>query len=564
MIEATKVMSTRTQGITPRTINWLVLFLFIYAVGVYAYMTLRFVGNWGEGDTTVVARGIFTTEQAESIREAKRPYTNGSGYVALSVFLQDVTGLSLQDMQTYVLQLLPALGVVVIFVTYRLLIGRPVVALIATLFVFIQGDFLWVTWRGSHEKMTWILVCLCFYILARSFTVWKQPWMLLRYILLFYIIAFALTTSNVFFASSFIVALVLSFAGGQVYLAYLTRRNKGQVSEEQLHLRTHIRRLLYVNMACLVLLFLFLFYIYPPAFSGILFLRSLVEQLSVIFLQVELRPTVTAPSAIASAPVFSVSQPANYLAISWLSPVVFLVLTLFSWLVLLTSFVTWAAGVLTFVIRKNVGIQDLPRLLMWLVYPAFALQLVGALFADRGTVLSGNLQVRLFTPLMLLAIPLAAIGVSWLLTSVRRPLFGAALRVAIIVAVAWFSTASLLKGTNEPVLNNKWVFTSSAENAVGDWLVQKVTDADVWTGTDERIASVYNYRYPELLSTGANMYFVSNAFTVNTKYVISSELERLRQGRLQITSFNLTEENSVYDNGDVQVIYRRPRSPFQR
>jgi hypothetical protein len=289
-----------------------------------------------------------------------------------------------------------------------------------------------------------------------------------------------------------------------------------------------------------------------------------VEQLSILLLQFDLQPDVTSATIIEGAPATSIAAPINYLSISWLTPSIFLALTIFSWLVLAVSFLTWTRGVLTFVREKNIGIQDMPRLLMWLVYPAFAFQVAGALLADRGTVLSGNLQVRLFTPLMLLAIPLAAIGVAWMLTAIKRPVLGAVVRTLFILAIGWFSVSALLKGTNEPILNNKWIFTSSSENAVGDWLVQNVVNADIWTGTDERIASIYNYRYPGLTGGRSGLRFVSNAFTINTKYVVGSELERVRQTRLQVSSFNLIEENTIYDNGAVEVFYRRPRSPFQR
>ncbi|NDJ60134.1 MAG: hypothetical protein GYB67_03365 [Chloroflexi bacterium] len=536
----------------PRTHLALVLLL-IYALVVYAAMNLRFVGNWSENDTAVITRAIVSSGQADSIRNAEFPYSNGAGYIAIVMVLAEITGFSVQTLQLYIMPTIAALNVLVLFVGYRAVLRLPLVAMLAALFAYLQADFLWVTWRGSHEKITWMLVIGLVFLLARTFIMWNQTRIMARYTVLFYIVAFALISSNAFFASSFIVAIILSFVGGSVFfrLRQIAQREQAQP------LMQHFGRLIYINVACIVLFYIFVFHLYPESISTLRGLRVLADQLALLFLNVEEQTVQTTTAATLSAPV-------NYLRVSWLSTNVFLSVTIFSWLLLGFSALVWLVGLVNFLRRRVLAQHNLPLLFLWLLYPAFAAQVGGALIADRVAVFGANLQVRLFTPVMLMAIPLSALGVYFIIRYIHR--FARPVRLVLFglasLAVFWFSIAALFKSTNEPLLNNFWVFNVTPEQAAGDWAVQHLADTLVWTGSQERVATGLQLRYVDVPNDEVS--FHAYSFRAGTRYFLFSDLEMAMRRRAAMSLPSFIDEQIVYDNGNTQIYYRRPVTPYER
>jgi hypothetical protein len=536
-------------------VQFLLVLLLCYALAAYTAMNLRFMGNWAEGDTLIVTRAISSSDTADSLRDANHPYPNGVGYVAIGVFIEKITGVSVQTLQKFVMPYIGAFNAFVLYVGYRAMIRMPLVALLGVLFAYLQPDFLWVTWRGSHEKFTWMLVIALLFVLARSFATWNQPRLLTRYVVLFYVLAFSLITSNVFFASSFVVAISLSFVGANVL--FLVRQViQGRRNQEDQVLQQHLHRLIYVNIACAILFYVFLFHLYPQGLSALINLKTLVDQLALLFLNVEQEIGVTTEQVI--------SSPGVYVRSSWLSLYVFLGLTFFSWLLLVSSFIVWLRGVIDLAYKRTLDRENLPRFFLWLVYPAFALQVGGALIADRVAVLSANLQVRLFTPVMLVAIPMAALGLYHLiqyLPRLPRParvLIG----VGITVVIFYFSVASVFKAINEPMLNNNVIFVTTPELAAGDWLRTHLYDTVVWTGSNDRVASALEFRYLGIESPN-NVSFRGFRIYGDTRYYLLSEMERAVRIRSRLPQPFFVDENVVYDNGSVQIFHRTPRTPYQ-
>jgi hypothetical protein len=538
-------------------INFVLALLLCYALAVYATMHVRFLGNWSESDTLVVTRAISSSDAADSLRNADQPYPNGVGYVSIVLFLEEITGLQLQTLQMYVMPMAAAFNVLVLYIGYRAMLRMPLVALMAALFAYLQPDFLWVTWRGSHEKFTWMLVITLIFVLARSFATWNQPRLLTRFVILFYIIAFAMITSNVFFASSFVVAILLSFTGANVLflLRQIAQRRRSQEDQE---LRKHIQRLVYINVAVGVLFYVFIFHLYPDSLSALGTFKTLVDQLALLFLNVEEQQLyVTTEQTFAA--------PGVYVRASWLSLYIFVGLTVFSWLMLLSSFVVWAVGVFRLVRKPTLDRDNLPRLFLWLIYPAFALQVGGALIADQVAVLSANLQVRLFTPAMLTAIPLAALGGYTLIQYLPRmpKRLGQIFISGAAVAVFYFSIASVFKATNEPMLNNNLIFVTTPEYTAGDWAVTHLDETIVWTGSNDRLSANLGIRY--LDSENSNQVsFRGFGFTEDTRYFMLSEMERAVRVRSNLPPPFFIDQNVVYDNGSVQIFHRTPYTPYQQ
>lgn len=519
--------------------------LMLYAFGVYSYMTLRFAGNWSEVDTSIITQVIESSIESSSILNPQTPYTNGMGYPSVVVFLAALTGQTPQTLQIYIMPFIMAFLPVLIFIAYRSLVGQDGIALLATFMVYLQPDFIWVTWRGSHEKVTWALVFLLLFFFSRSFSEGKQIGRVLRYMLAFYLCVFSMITFNVFFSVSFIFALIVSFLGAFVLFKLRTLFQKGN----QTDIASQIRRLIYITFSGLIFVYLFVFHIYPIVTYSLRLFGTLFEQLALLLLPVEESAT-------------SAFNAYNYLNSSWLNSGIFLILTLFNWLILGISFVTWVFGIRGYLRQSDIKQDHLPQLFLWLVYPGFAVQLLFAVVADLIQLFSGNLQVRLFTPLMLIAIPIAAIGFFQFYSRITVKTWRYAFTVILIPVIMWFGVAALLKSTNEPLLSNKWLFTTTAERRSIIWSSQHVRDGTVWLSYDERILT--NAELMGVSRTSLGVEFDAFIPEYNTRYYLVSDIERLRLVRWFAPELVLDSENIIYDNGSTQLIHRRPRTPFQR
>jgi hypothetical protein len=528
------------QSSTP--IAWFLPGLILYALGSYTYMSLRFAGNWSDSDTALITRGIhYIHQMARIIPESPGPaYAHGITYPAVSLFLLELGGVSVQALQIHVYPFIAATLVFLVFTLYRTLTRSTSVALLSTLFVYLQPDFLWVTWRGSHEKVTWSLVILAFLLLAKSFTARGQIEILAKYVLLFYLVVFALVSSNTFFASSFVSALAVGFTGGFLLLALRHRGEPDSRTDD----KRPIQRLLYVTISCSALLYVFLIYIYPPARSSLWALRTLWERLSALVLQLEAQVV-----------------PYEYVLTAWPDVRVYLTLTLFNYAVLFISFAVWVRAILGFLNQKKLEDRELPLLFLWLMYPAFTLQLAISIIVDYTGWLGGNFQIRLFTPMMLVAIPLAAMGVLRAIQSPERGLVRWVVVGLAALSVGWFGVAALFKATNEPSLSNNWVFYTTPERVAGSWLTQNARAATVWTGMDARLWSAMDFYY--WTSSSKGVWFDGGAPEPETRYFILSNVERMKRARLGVPLPYLENENLIYDGGSVQVFYRRPRTPYQ-
>jgi hypothetical protein len=516
----------------------LIAALTVYALGVYGYMSLRFAGYWNEGDTAYLTRVLYTSEQANSVLQAERTYDNGMAYAAVSLFLAELGGVSIQALQYVFYPLLSALLPVVLFVALRALTQHGTIALLSTLLIYVQPDFLWVTWRGSHEKLTWALTLTLLFLLTRSLVVRDQFSRLARYMALFYMMAFALVTSNTFFASSFTAMLALGFFLGLVIL-----RARSRIADEDS--RLHLRRMLYLSLSLTVLLYVFVFFIYPPALGSLRALQSLIDSLAALFLDVEVGANAY-----------------DYVAATWTHSQLYLLLTAFNWSILGVSAIVWLVGVYRFVRGEIDSQRNLPRLFLWLIYPTFTAQLAASVIADRSAVLGANLQVRLFTPVMLTAIPIAVIGLYEAAGRIRFARMQVALAVCAAALIGWFSIAALLKATNEPLINNRWIFSTSPERAAGEWMLTQTENALIWSGLDERFEAAMTALYPNLRAGRVRFYGAPEP-REGTRYYVLTGIEQIRWARQRRELPFLGEENLIYDNGAAWVYDRRPRTPYQ-
>jgi hypothetical protein len=269
-------------------------------------------------------------------------------------------------------------------------------------------------------------------------------------------------------------------------------------------------------------------------------LQSVKDRLASLFLNVEVPfdPTV-AGAGVAQA---------------WTSQTAFLAVTSASWLFLFLSALSWLwLGVK--VLKKQL---PTPVFLLWLLYGGFAAQAAVSVFAAGMGMVASNLQVRIFPVLMLVVMPVAALGIARL---IRWPPLRRARWVVAGLAfllVFWVMGTSALKATNEPLISNNWVFRLHAEEQGLEWLDEHTNLGRVWLGLDRlRYASA---TLEDPLKTRYDIYAV-DAFV---RYLLISKVEQTRLLRMKVPRPDPSPELGIYDNGSVQVYKFRPRTPYQR
>jgi hypothetical protein len=572
-----------------RTTNFILVFVVIYALLASAFFVARYGGQWTDTDTPVLSQAILNVARSGTLTPQGLTYDMGFGYQSLSVFILKVTGLPVHTLQTRTYPFLAALMAgTLAFVLFREMLGDSYMAGLAALVLFMQPDFLFVIFRGSHEKMTWSLTMLLLYLEFKG--VWSQSAghlgintsshapstfpQLASYVLLFYMTILALAATNVFFASSFISAIALSFVGGYgVLLVYRkpphaprgsptprARVKPAGLNSQRLSAYSRfLVRFFYVSLSSLIILALVLFYLYPPAQLFIHSLHSLGQKLAVILGGYEYA-----------------SNPYQIVGFGWVSSGVYLMLTLVNWVVVVVSLVTWLAMMLP-------GDSGVPPLLahpghfmLWLLYAVLALHVGIGMVADLSGLLGTNLQLRLFPAYMLVAIPMAVLGLKRFMASPRIP---AIIRRAgvrritgalVVLLMLWFSGASLLKVTNEPLLSNYWTFYTDAEVASLAWRQVYLPDRKIWADFDairlKPLAMTLGgaAEYPSDASSRSGISLDVGEVDQETRDFLISQSVRLWSARKGRVLPDTARAYRIYDNGAVQIYHLQPRTPYQR
>jgi hypothetical protein len=514
--------------------GWYLFLLAGYVLLAAGYIGARFLWNWTSTDDarlTVAAEAIY----AEGTIVPSETYPFGYGYPALNTFLSHLTGLSIRTLQVYVQPFLVVLLVPLAFIAYQNLTGRPETAIIASLMLFLQPEFLFESARSSHAKLTWALALSLLYALAVSFREAEAGRPIGKWVVLSYLFAFGLATSSAFFASSYLFAIACSFLGWRLWRRW-GRQQAGRWSP--------LMRLLYVTLSCSVLLYVVIYHVYPPAGGQLAILRSIADQIAMLLLGVEVA-----------------TNPYRYVQAAWISEGVYIALTFFNWLVLLLSFGFWLLRAK----RILEGREEISpnQLFLWLLYGGFGLFLAISVVMDLAGVLSANMQVRIFPHLMVVAIPLAA---ETLVRLARRVSGGplalrSLLSGGIVILTMVFSLASLLKATNEPLLSHNWVFHTDQERRAIEWLGKHGETAWVWTGVDERLVALAE---ADSLWKARRLQAKWGRPDDQTVYFVLSETMTLRAWRTGAELPDVFSCNRIYDNRFTAIYRTRSGSPYRR
>ncbi|MFZ2361176.1 MAG: hypothetical protein WA040_17680 [Anaerolineae bacterium] len=528
--------STANSG-ARRSAGPFLLLLAIYVLLLAGYVSLRYGGRVVQDDATALTLASQSVLAGATIAPPGG-YPHGYAYPTLNTFLAHLTGASIESLQSSIQPLLVVLLVPISFAAYRSLTGRRRVAMLASLLLFLSPEFLFEATRSSHAKMTWLLALTMLFILARSLRPGRHPGWLVPWVAAFYLTTFALITSNTFFASGYIFGIAFAFTTTLILLS---------LKRVPPALGAPMRRLSYVTASTWLLVFLFVFYLYPPARSVFGELRSTLDRLSVFLLNVE--PTAGV-------------DPYAYTQSTWLSLGVYLALTAFNWAVLLLSFAVWLRQGWLLWMRRI----DMPahRLLLWLLYGSFGFLMVLSVLVDLSGGLSTNLQLRIFAHFLLVGIPLASEGIFALIAWARRnrpsPLARAA-PVALVALLSLFALGALLKITNEPLLSNQWSFYTEEERRSAQWVGSHVRNNQVWTGRDFRLPTVAR-AYGNW--SQQNIRINRGGIPVNARYVLWSDVSQERADRIGEPLPDTRQSLIVYDAGGAELYYSRPKTPYQR
>ena len=527
----------RTEQPTPRkeqTSHWLWLGPLLYMVVVGLYLVGRYAGQWAESDSAA-----FTNLIRDFAREGRlvpvqgEVYPNGYAYQAISTFIIALTGLDAATLQQLIYPLVASLVVLPAWVLYRELTGSASGATLTTILLFTQPEFLFVILRSSHEKFTRALMLLCLFLLIRSLKLSNRPKLLYTYMALFYLAAFAFIASNNLLAHSFILAIATSLAIGWL----LAKRNAALARQSGYILR----RLLFVTLICLGMVYIFTFYLYPPAQHDLLVLQSLWDRVAALLLNFQAQAT----------------NPYAQISAAWAQPVapVYFIVSAADWIILVASLVIWIWQGVQWLWRGKT--PPLVDWLLWLFYAAFAVQGALSAVADMTGVLSANLQHRLFPSFSIIAVALVGVALArWHPGRFARPI-----QLGLSVGIFCIAVLSVSKAINEPVLSNKWTFYHSDELAALDWSDRHLKSAEIWTEFDERLAVAFLTQKGNLIN---NNLFVYGPLQSSTRDIILTMITRLRSGRLYLPLPVPTDALQVYDNGESVMYHLRPQTPYQR
>lgn len=510
-----------------------------FALSVRLLLTLywlaRFGGYSNEGDaarTTTLIRTVL--ESGRLLPEGKPTYPYGFLYPAWVSALARLSGLDVLTLQQWLLPFLGLLLTLAAFVLYLHLLGSPRWAACAVTLLNLQGDFLYTSQRGSHEKVDFLLIFLALTVIILAAVRAKTLQERLALALAYYLIILAENSQHVFFASTFTFTLLLAF----LLWLVMRRRQRLQIVASPW--------ILYVALMSLLFTFLIVFYWYPPARTILYTSRDLIERIRLVFFS----------SAEPPAELYST------VGANWVLPGAWLWLRAFDVFLILAAVFGWLRLTRLFFRRDEIADRSRAQSYFWLLllFPPFFLQNVVMVISDitgsAGEI--NNLQIRLIPLTAFVAAPLAAYALSqwrpgaWLQRNRVVRSFIIALSTALVL------TLTLIKSTSEPLLANAWIFHTPAEEAAVAWLNQAIPyipeevgrrTPRVWAGPDFRLGNVWRQEFwpPENLLIPIS----DQTYT----YVLLSPQVRLDTLRYRQPLPNILSANRIYINGEAEIYY---------
>ena len=123
-----------------------------------------------------------------------------------------------------------------------------------------------------------------------------------------------------------------------------------------------------------------------------------------------------------------------------------------------------------------------------LMYFCFGFSLLLAIFADRtGSPIGSNFELRLFTFAIFFSVPLASMLILNILEKSKELRYQKIILPAFIVLILIFSYNSLIKMSEEPLINTNWKYTTHQERLAVGWITSNLNLWHFWNGYQQRI-----------------------------------------------------------------------------
>jgi len=519
----------------------LLVILIISAILIGLYWRSRYGGDITEGDSQRMTADINNVYTSETINPSNGAiYVSGFGFPVIMTFISHLTNLSVHDLQLDSPIWFGPL-ILIAFLAYRELLRSAIAALTACFLLMLMPDFVFYIMRLSHEKATWMFALLLVYLLARSYRMTSLRAVTVNGIL-FYLVFWAMASTNVFFSSTLLTATAFSFVACQLLLR-LNRFIQFSINISV------ITRFILITLTGFVVIYSVIAYIYPPAKSYYYYLPIFQNRLQTLFIG-EQSTQIISSAGIAPA-------------LTWRSSLTYLLLTIPQWTIVLISAASWIA-IAWSLVRKKFNSQ---LLLIWLLYGAVTFQALIAIVIDTGGfLLIENLTVRLFTTLALFAAPLASHLIIRVLTTLmnRERRVQMLSVVALTIVVAFSSLFMLLKIVNDPVVSNLWIFYLPQQVAGVAWLEDHLVNQQVYVDLFPIKRDAFLFDNPTDNQT-LNYYFSGSTESINRfSYILTSQITQYQANLTHATLPMTVSYDQIYDNGDVKIYRFRPRNPFQQ
>ncbi|GEM_PF-3799273 len=537
-------MNARSE---PRAASPLPALAFALAVRLLLtfYWLTRFGGHLTESDaarTTLVIRSVF--ESGQLLPAGKPTYPYGYLYPAYVSALALLSGLDVLTWQQWLLPFAGLILTLLAFVLYLRLLGSPKWAACAVTLLNLQGDFLYTSQRGSHEKLDFMLIFLALAVIVLAALKTTSLRQRLALAAVYYLVILAENTEHVFFATTFTFTLLLAF----LFWLAMRRRQQLQIMASPW--------VIYIALMSLLFSFLVIFYWYPPARAILYTSRDLLERVRLI--------------------LFSAAEPPaelySMVSANWVLPGAWLWLRVFDIFLFTTALIGWWRLVRLFFRRSEASDLSQASSHFWLLllFPPFFLQNVAVVISDiTGSVGEiNNLQIRLIPLTAFVAAPLSAYAISHWAARLRQATARFATLRAIVVTLlsAVVLTLTLIKSVSEPLLANAWIFYTPAEEAGLAWLNQNIPYIEaeigrrtprVWAGPTFRLGDLWRQ---ETWSTGDHRIPVFDRGQTTYTYVLLSPQVRLNTLRYHEALPNILNAQRIYVNGEVEIYYLPPEA----
>lgn len=497
-----------------------VLYLFmiyIYVLLSHLYFIFRYSGRWIEWDSGFMVKAIQSVFDQGTIVPAI-VYPNGFGSQVIASFFINILNITVQEYSIFLHPIITTIYVFIAYLTFLEFSKDESVALLSTFLISLQPEIFWTSSRNTHEGFTYLMIFISTYALVKTLDTDIKLSKFVSYVFIYYISILCLITLNIFFASSFSISLLF------VYIL-------GYVASRKTQAYINFRRLIYSSGIFIILIFYFMFFIYQPAesffISSINFIDKITKLLSIVESQ--------------STPQYT------YIFTMWKDPYIWFFLSLFNWTVAALSFTMYLKLLKSFLNTKR-PIYSPGLLVLLFSYTALSFLLVVYIIADRFHGFGSNIELRIFPVLMIYATPLASMlilkNLNSHLISQRKKIF---VKFCLILILLLFVGNSLLKGTNDPSVSNKWMYYSLQEEYGIIWIDNYLCEKSIWADFDDRLLDVYN------LKTDANSYRKVGFGNSNAEYIfVSGIIEK----RAQIVNYPIPQYNNsrlIYNNGDVKI-----------